>query len=146
MNIRLVPINASNWEDAARLQVREDQADFIVPNVWSIAESQFYPALQPTGIYDGFRMVGFLMYGLDPQDHRYWLYRFMIGRDDQGKGYGTAALNALITRLRQVPDCFELNVGYHHDNLAAERLYLRLGFQRMGAAPWGELMARLTWS
>jgi hypothetical protein len=33
--------------------VREDQADFIAPNVWSIAEAQFHPWTRPLAIYDG---------------------------------------------------------------------------------------------
>ena len=44
-------------------------------------------------IYDGTEMVGFLVYGRDPADERYWLYRFMIDRRHQGKGHGKAALN-----------------------------------------------------
>ncbi|MGH2560456.1 MAG: GNAT family N-acetyltransferase [Thermomicrobiales bacterium] len=143
--IRLVPIDKDNWEDAANLRVRDDQAEFIAPNVWSIAESTFYDALKPTAILNDRQMVGFLMYGRNPQDDQYWLYRFMIDRDKQGMGFGAAALALLIDRLKQCPDCTELNVGYHQDNLAAERLYLRLGFQKSGTAPWGELTARLMW-
>lgn len=145
MVIRLVPIDKSNWEDAAQLQVRDDQADFITPNVWSIAESKFHEALKPTAIFDGRRMVGFLMYGRDPQDNRYWLYRFMIDRRYQGRGYGAAALRVLIAQLQRIPGCAELNVGYDPHNHAAERLYLRLGFEKTGIAPWGELTARWRW-
>jgi diamine N-acetyltransferase len=91
------------------------------------------------------RIVGFLMYGLDPQDHRHWLYRFMIDERYQGQGYGTAALEALLGLLKQLPGCTELNVGYDQANLAAERLYLKRGFEKTGVAPWGELTARVRW-
>jgi diamine N-acetyltransferase len=145
MRIRLIPINADNWEDAAHLEIREDQADFLTPNVYSIAESKFHPELQPLAIYDGPRLIGFAMYARDPRGNQYWLYRFMIDRRYQGKGYGKAALRLLLDRLRQLPDCTEVNVGYHRENSAAERLYLSLGFVKTGVAPWGELTARLRW-
>src|SRR5215213_3849190 len=108
--VTLRPITKENWETAARLEVREDQRDFITPNVWSIAEAQFHPWTRPLAIYNGGVMVGFLLYGKDPQDDQYWLYRFMIDRRHQGKGLGKAALLALIERLRSLPDCTGITV------------------------------------
>ena len=143
MAISLRPITKDNWETAAKLEVREDQRDFITSNVWSIAEALFHPWTRPLAIYSGGPMVGFLLYGKDPEDGRYWLYRFMIDRRHQGKGLGKAALRALIERLRALPDCTGITVGYQLDNLAAERLYLSAGFEQGPPAPWGESTARL---
>lgn len=144
MEIVLRPLTSRNWEDAANLSVRDDQKHFVALNIWSIAESKFHPALEPTAIYDGETMVGFLMYGIDPQDHRHWLYRLMIDQKYQGRGYGRAALERLIELLRRVPGCTGLSVGYEPENLAAERLYFSLGFQPAGIADWGEKTARLS--
>jgi diamine N-acetyltransferase len=143
VNVRLVTITKDNWEEAASLTVAPEQADFLTPNVWSIAESKFYPALTPMAIHDGPRMVGFLMYAVDPEDDQYWLYRFMIAAPEQGKGYGKAALRLLLDLLRQERKAPWLNVGYHRENRVAERLYLRAGFEKTGVAPWGELTARI---
>lgn len=143
MAIVLRSITKQNWETAAKLEVREDQRDFITPNVWSIAEAQFHPWTHMLAIYDGGVMVGFLMYGKDPEDDRYWLYRFMIDRRYQGKGFGKTALRQLIERLRALPDCTGITVGYQPDNLPAERLYLAAGFEKGPPAPWGESTARL---
>ncbi|SRR5215204_2104943 len=143
MTVVLRPITKDNWEEAAELKVREDQTDFVAPNVWSIAESKFYDALEPMAIYDDERMVGFLMYGRDPQDNQYWLYRFMIDQRYQHRGLGRAALTRLIDLLDRTPGCTSINVGYDPANSHAERLYLSLGFEKTGKAPWGELTARL---
>lgn len=142
MTIVLRAITKDNWETAAGLNVRDDQADFVTPNVWSIAESKFYAPLQPTAIYDGGTMVGFLMFGRDPQDGQFWLYRFMIDTRYQRRGYGRAALQRLIDLLRRTPNSPELNVGYNANNSAAEALYLSVGFKKSGVAPWGELTAK----
>ncbi len=140
--VDLRPITAWNWEEAARLEVAPDQSDFIVTNLWSIAELQFHPSLSGYGIYARRTMVGFLVWGLNPDDNRPWLYRFMIDRNHQNQGYGRAALLTLIADVRKqgLP---ELNVGYNRDNIVAERLYTSVGFVPQGLAPWGELMARL---
>jgi diamine N-acetyltransferase len=137
-------ITSRNWEDAANLSVRDDQKDFVAPNVWSVADSKFHDALEPMAIYDGETMVGFLMYGLDPEDNRHWLYRFMIDRRFQGRGYGRAAMERLIALMKRIPGCTGISVGYEPENLAAERLYFSLGFVPTGMAPWGEKTARLT--
>ena len=79
-------------------------------NVWAIAESKFYDALKPTGIYDGGTMVGFLAYGRNPHDDQYWLYRFMI---DEIRGLSP---EIPIVLCRETPEMWkrfkdELNVG-----------------------------------
>jgi diamine N-acetyltransferase len=141
--IVLRAITKDNWEDAARLSVRNDQIDFVMPNAWAIAEAKFYDALKPTAIYDGGTMVGFLAYGRNPHDDKCWLFRFMIDANHQRKGYGRAALLRLFDLLRKTTDCTELNVGYDPNNTVAERLYLSVGFEKTGVAPWGELTARV---
>src|SRR5262245_7417413 len=120
MTVVLRPITKDNWEEAADLMVREDQTDYVAANVWSIAESKFFEALQPMGIYDDETMVGFLMYGRDPQDRQYWLYRFMIDQRYQHRGFGRAALTRLIDLLQRIPGCTEVNVGYDPANSQAE--------------------------
>jgi diamine N-acetyltransferase len=142
--LQLIEITKENWEEAAKLTVREDQSDFITTNVWSIAESQYYPWTHPLGIVVDGRMIGFLVYGRRSGDGSWWLYRFMIERDSQGKGYGRAALELLLTKLRAQSDFDGITVGYSPENEVAERLYLRAGFVPGPPAPWGESTARYT--
>jgi diamine N-acetyltransferase len=144
VTVTLRPITKENWERAAELEVREDQRGFVVPNLRAIAEAQFYPWTRPMAIYSGVVTVGFLVYGRDPADGEYWLYRFMIDRNQQRKGYGRQALAALIAHLRTLPDCSGVSVGYQPDNLAAEQLYLSAGFVKGDLAPWGESTARFS--
>ncbi len=140
--INLRPVTQENWEAIARLQVHPDQATFVESNLWSLAECGFYPQLHPIGIYQGSTAVGFLMWGISPDDNRPWLFRLMVDKDVQQHGIGSAALALLLAQLRKggLP---ELNVGYHRDNIVAERLYLKAGFSKGGMTPWGERSARI---
>lgn len=144
MAVQLLPITKANWEQAAKLDVRDDQTRFVAANVWTIAESRWYPWIELRGIYDGAEMVGFLAYGRDPADSEFWLYRLMIDRTFQGRGFGRAALLALIEELRLDESFRRLTVGYEPDNVPAERLYLSAGFVKGEPAPWGESTAILT--
>lgn len=141
--IRIVPIDKRNWEEAANLQILPEQSGFLTPNVFSIAESKFYPELNPCAIYAGKTLVGFLMYGRDSEDGQYWVYRFMIDHRYQRRGYGRRAMLQLIDLIRSLPDAPELNIAYDVDNDAARRLYRSVGFTEGGIASWGEQTAKL---
>ncbi len=125
------------------MEVLPEQASFVAPNVWTLAETRFHPWVECEAIVVDRVMVGFLAYGREPEEERYWLYRFMIDRHHQGRGYGRAGLRALIERLRLLPDCDEITVGFAAENAVAERLYLSEGFVRGPRAPWGEETATL---
>ena len=141
--IRIVPLDSENWEEAANLALRPDQIEFIAPNVASIAESRFHPELQPCAIYAGSTMVGFCMYARSPQDHQYWIYRFMIDQRYQRQGLGLRALTVLIDRIKVLPNVPQINIAYDDHNEPARQLYRRAGFVEGGFASWGERTAKL---
>lgn len=117
MSITLRPIDDANREAVIALSVREDQP-FVAPNAASLREAaeteEKYPGVaRPFAIYADETLVGFCMFAFDPSDEdpegRYYLWRFMIDQRYQDKGYGQAALQAIIR--------------YFRDN-GADRLYL----------------------
>jgi diamine N-acetyltransferase len=146
MIIDLAPITKENWEQAAQLDVADEQIEFVDPNVMAIAAMQFYPWIRPRAIYDGSTMVGFLTYGQDPDDGIWWLYRFMIDRRYQGNGRGREALKRLLQDIEACGEVPALRVAYHPENAAAARLYATSGFVASGPAPWGEDTATYTFA
>ncbi|MFE8699544.1 GNAT family N-acetyltransferase [Cytobacillus sp. FJAT-54145] len=146
MTISLRPITKENWEQCIELQLHKDQEPFMASNLYSIAEVQFLEDFEAMGIYFEEAMVGFTMYGVDPDDDNYWIYRLMIDKDHQGKGYAKQALYQLIQRLGTERKSNLIYVGYHPSNEAAHQLYSRVGFAPKGEAPWGELLACYTLS
>ncbi|PWW31798.1 diamine N-acetyltransferase [Cytobacillus oceanisediminis] len=141
MEIRFKEITYQNWEECIGLQVADHQKGFIASNLYSIAEVQFLPGFKAMGIYYTDVMIGFIMFGLDPDDGNYWIYRFMIDEKFQRKGYGKQALIQAAAMISNNPGCQEIYVGYHQDNIAADRLYKSTGFTDKGIAPWGERLA-----
>lgn len=131
--ITLQEITAETWEQCVKLKVRSDQEHFIAFNVYSLAQSKYEPGLLPLAVYDGETMVGFVMYSEQPYEPgKYFIYRVMVGAEFQGKGYGRAAMQALIERMKMLPDCREIVLSYEPENAVAERLYESLGFRKTG--------------
>ncbi|UII57525.1 GNAT family N-acetyltransferase [Cytobacillus spongiae] len=144
MTIRLEAVTQVNWKECVNLKVASHQQAFVATNLYSLAESKFEPTFIPVAIYVDEHMVGFLMYGQDPEDEQYWLIRLMVDESYQGKGYGREASKELITLLRTKPDITSLKVSYTPDNVGAEALYLSLGFEKTGEVLDDETVALLT--
>jgi diamine N-acetyltransferase len=89
----------------------------------------------------GFAMYGYYPNGAPPLGLRHWIFRLMVAHEYQGRGYGTAALRAIIALLEADPACDDVLIGYEPDNAVARALYARLGFVEQGQTPWGELYA-----
>ncbi|MCA1029451.1 GNAT family N-acetyltransferase [Bacillus timonensis] len=142
MDITLRKITKSNWEQCIALKPKEEQQSFIASNLYSLAESKFLPNFETLGIYADDCMVGFTMFGIDPEDHHYWLYRFMIDHSHQGKGYGKKAMLRILSYIHAKEDATDIVVAYHPENHPAAAIYKKVGFQVVGMAPWGEEMAK----
>jgi diamine N-acetyltransferase len=132
--VTLRDLTPDNWQTCIRLKVRDDQSTFVATNVYSVAESKIEPSLMPRAIYAGDEMVGFTMYGRDPADGSCWVVRLMIDQRYQGRGYGRAAMQAVIELLRAYPDCHDIYLGVEPDNPGAQKLYASLGFAPDGMA------------
>lgn len=143
MVVTLRDVTKDNWEDVIRLELPDEQRSFVASNVYSLAESKFYPGEIPCAIYAGDELVGFAMYCLDEDDGNYWIWRLMVDKRFQGKGYGRAAMNVIIERLRSDPAVPFVLISWDPPNTVAEKLYLSLGFEKTGDIIEGEVVARL---
>ena len=85
------------------------------------------------------------MYGTNPDNDELWILRLMMGQQYQGRGYGRAAMEETIRRLKAKPDCQEIFTSYEPDNDIAATLYRSLGFEDTGRIEDGELVVRLKW-
>ncbi|HEX2204515.1 MAG TPA: GNAT family N-acetyltransferase [Longimicrobium sp.] len=140
-DVTLREVTRENWRACVRLTVDEAQADFVAPNVYSLAESKFEPAAVPLAVYAGETMVGFVMYALEGTDG--WIWRLMVDRAHQGKGYGRAAMEEVIRRLRALPGVRRIRTSFVPANAHAAALYRALGFHETGEVEQGEVVVEL---
>lgn len=125
------------------LQVAEDQRHFVAPNAISIAEAYFEPRAWFRAVYAREEPVGFVMLYADPEQARYFLWRFMIDARHQRRGYGRRALELLVEHVRARPGASELLVSCVPGERSPEPFYAGLGFARTGLVEHGEIVLRL---
>lgn len=157
--IHLNKVTSENVHELLRLDVKDEQRSFVASNNESIIEA--YLALAhgghafPFGIYDDGTPVGFLMigYGTDDEwedapsiaDSNYNIWRLMIDKHYQHRGYGRQALKLALGFLRTLPCgsaryCY---LSYEPDNIAAKALYGSFGFFETGEKDGDEIIAVL---
>ena len=139
MTVTLRPVTQENWRAVARLEVAEDQRQFVAPNIYSLAEAAYEPGLTPVAIYADETLVGFALYTHEPFQGDWTFtkapYRgelgimpMMVEAHSQHQGYGRQAMQALIERMRRLPGGTTIILNFLPANVTARRFYERLGF------------------
>jgi diamine N-acetyltransferase len=136
-------ITPDNWEQCINLKTTDEQQRFVAANLYSLAQAKVFSECVPLAICHGETMVGFLMYAPNGDTGEYWIWRLMIDKKQQGKGYGRAAMQEAIRMLKVQPSCEEIWLDFTPSNVVAERLYLSLGFEKVGVDKKGEIVMRL---
>jgi diamine N-acetyltransferase len=141
----LKTITKDNWLKAISLRVREDQVKFVASNAVSLAQLNFLENFHANGIYHDDEMIGFTLYGINEDDHEYWIYRMMIDQNHQGKGYGKPAIQLVIDDIRKIKEGHHqtITLSYEPSNEHAKRIYEKMGFVEIdGLILHGEQVAR----
>jgi diamine N-acetyltransferase len=145
-DVKLKDVTADNWRAVAGLKLDAEQEDLVASNVYSLAEAQFDPDARPRAVYAGKRVVGFLMYDVyqrRDKSRAASIYRFMIDRKHQGKGYGRAALSKALDEIRAIPKVRKVSIRYMAENPVAKPFYASFGFVEVGKDDDGEIIAEL---
>ncbi|WP_058300485.1 GNAT family N-acetyltransferase [Gorillibacterium timonense] len=131
--VRLEKITRDNYRECLDLKVKEDQHNFVSPNVLSLAKAYvYYDKVMPFAIYADHLMVGFIMLRFNEEYNHYFIWQFMIDERYQSKGYGSKALGLAIEWVKKESDCSEIVTTYIVGNENVRELYLKHGFQQMG--------------
>ena len=150
MIIKLEPVNDNNRDAVLALSVREDQP-FVASNAVSLRQAaetnKEHPGIaRPFAIHADGRLVGFCMFAVNPEDEdeddRYYLWRFMIDKAEQGKGYGQAALAEIIRYFKDL-GADRILLSTEPENELGLHVYHKAGFRETGCIDCGEAVLRL---
>ena len=141
--IELSDVNADNWRACADLEVSDEQRAFVAPVSRYLCLCHYGGVWRPLAITSSGEVVGFIMWAVDPDDGSGWIGGLVIGREHQRRGYGRAAVVALLERLRREQDCTSAALSYAAENEPARALYSSLGFAETGEREDDEHVARL---
>ena len=142
--LKLKKVDRNNVAEILKLEVFDNQKSFVATNNSSIIEA--YTAITENnhvftfGIYKDDTPIGFLMIGYDVNSDdedapmiakgNYNIWRLMIDKKFQGKGFGKKAMNLAIEFVNTFPcgtakHCW---LSYESDNNVARQLYKSVGF------------------
>ena len=157
--LELKKINRKNVGEILRLEVFDNQKSFVAPNNISIIEA--YLAIIENdhvftfGIYNDDVPVGFLMIGFDVNSDdadapkiakgNYNIWRLMIDKTFQGKGFGKKAIELALEFINTFP-CGTAKycwLSYENDNYVARQLYQSVGFVETDEKDGEEIVAIL---
>ena len=141
--LRLEAVDRYNFPAIIALSVDDSQRDFVAPNVYSLAQAYAQPECVPLAVYDGNEPVGFVMYAMDADEREYCIYRVMIDRKHQSKGYGREVMWLLLNRLRADREHHVIFISFAPENVWAKSLYESMGFTDDNRVEDGELVYRL---
>ena len=156
---KLKKINRNNVGEILKLEVFDNQKSFVATNNSSIIEA--YIAITENnhvftfGIYNDDTPIGFLMIGYDVNSDaedapkiakgNYNIWRLMIDKKFQGKGFGKKAMDLALEFINTFP-CGTAKycwLSYESDNGVARQLYKSVGFVEIDEKDGEEIVAIL---
>ena len=157
--LELKKINRKNVADILNLEVFDNQKGFVATNNSSVIEA--YIAITENnhvftfGIYNDDTPVGFLMIGFDVNSDdegapkiangNYNIWRLMIDKKFQGKGFGKKAMKLALEFINTFP-CGTAKycwLSYESENDLARQLYKSVGFVETDEKDGDEIVAVL---
>ncbi len=132
VKITLQEITEDTLSDIISLEVAEDQRHLVTDNAKSIAQAHFSRYSWMRAIYADKTPVGYVLLYLDPDKPHYEIWRVMVDKDFQGRGYGKEAMEMVIEFLNNLPDCVEIYLCYVPEKGNASVFFKSLGFVDTG--------------
>lgn len=145
--VTLKPITEDNFIDAFNLKLAPGQEQFVSHPVRSLAQAYVYRTqCQPFGIYEGEKMVGYVMVIYDYDVPEYDVWHMIIDESAQGRGYGGAALDRVLDYIRTKPfgSSDRVALTCNKENPVARKLYESRGFRPTGAEYDDEIELAMT--
>ena len=139
-------INEDNFDAIIKMK-RPEGENFVVSNAVSLAQAWLYRDdgdVFPFAIYDDDTVVGFMLLEEDMKDERLDLWRIMLPPENEGKGYGTAAVKLLIQYAKESGKYKSIGLLCSPKNDNARHIYDKLGFQPTGEICYGDMEMRLS--
>ena len=161
--IRLEKVDYKNVWDVIDLKVFQAQKNFVASNTISLVQAYSVQGSGtrafPFAVYNDKRPVGFLMVGyneaaaydafdVEPPEvlkNNYSLWRLMIDKKYQRRGFGKEAVKLALEFIRTWP-CGKAEycaLAYEPGNEVAQKLYHALGFRENGQMDGDEIVAVL---
>lgn len=141
-------ITEDNFEAIIKMK-RPEGEKFVAPNAVSLAQAWLYREngdVFPFAVYNDDTVVGFMLLEEDMEQNELILWRIMLPPEQEGKGYGTAAVKLLIQYAKESGRYKKLTLLCAEENVIARHIYDKLGFLPTGEIKYGDIEMELKFS
>lgn len=146
MSINLRAVTKENWVDMIELEITKKQQDYVALNAESIAASKFYDDYVNRGIYLGDKPVGFIQYfpnHYEGKPNEIYIDQLMIDVQEQGKGYGKAAIALVIDEIKQLKKYSRISICYVEGHDVMKGFFEDFGFHVVDQDEYDETIMEL---
>lgn len=115
---------------------------FVASNAVSLAQAWLYREegdVFPFAIYNDDTPVGFMLLEEDMEEARLDLWRILLPPEQEGRGYGTAAIRLMLQYARASGRYRRVGLLCHPENHRARHIYDKLGFRPTGQICYGDV-------
>lgn len=141
-------ITEDNFEAIIKMK-RPEGEKFVASNAVSLAQAWLYREngdVFPFAVYNDDTVVGFMLLEEDMEQNELILWRIMLPPEQEGKGYGTAAVKLLIQYAKESGRYKKLTLLCAEENVIARHIYDKLGFLPTGEIKYGDIEMELKFS
>lgn len=143
VKVELKELNECSFYPITKLEVLDKQKECVASNSFSMAQAYFHKDAWFRGIYVNDEAVGFVMLKLDHVKPDYYLWRFMIDKNHQGKGYGKLALDEIVKVIKEFPHAKILRSSVEMGEASPLGFYKKYGFEETDEWDEGEKVIKL---
>lgn len=131
--VHIEKITQNDLDEVLKLRVHDDQRRYVSTTAESLAQAYIYKDTAfPFAVYNDDEVVGFIMMGYYGAKDYYTLWKLLIDKDHQHKGYGRKALELGIGFLKREYNAREIYTDVTPGNVNAKALYTSMGFKETG--------------
>lgn len=146
-DLRLEELSASNIAAANALSLKPGQEQYVTPVSYSAAAAIVNPATSwQRVVVDDKDVVAFVQADFDAdapsEEFRSILWRINVDADDQGRGVGRFAVEAIADEARK-RGLDALYVIWEPGTEGPEAFFLRTGFEPIGTTDYGDTIGKL---
>jgi diamine N-acetyltransferase len=121
-------ISLKNLDEVIGLEVGPDQTNLVADNLYSIAQAGLDPLGWCRAAYLDERPVGFFFVKEEDAGRRIYICRFMVDRQQQGRGLGRRIMMQLLDLLFSSPTVEIVDLAVSREPRGAEEFYKKCGF------------------
>lgn len=131
--VKLETINEELFYKVIKMKLAPEQDKFVAENLYSLAQTWlYYEDTKPFAIMNDDTPVGFVLLDWQENERTLGVWRIMVDIEHQKKGYGRAALQAIIEMAKAENKFDMIHIDYIEGNDVAKNLYLSIGFKDTG--------------